>query len=203
QLGGEKDAWGWLQENYPAIANHLTLFKKQAENRYDKGEYWWELRSCDYYPEFEKTKICWGNLCKMSPFAIDIERHYINAPACILTSGNLYILGCVNSKLLWWFLMSIAAGRAGGFIEAKPIYVSQLPIRPIDFSNPTDKKRHDQMVELVDQMLELNKQLATAKTDHDKTIIQRQIITTDHQIDQLVYELYGLTEEEIKIVEED
>ncbi len=53
----------------------------------------------------------------------------------------------------------------------------------------------------VDQMLELYKQLASAKTDHDKTAIQRQIDATDRQVDQLVYELYGLTEEEIKIVE--
>jgi predicted nucleic acid-binding Zn-ribbon protein len=41
-----------------------------------------------------------------------------------------------------------------------------------------------------------------AKTDHEKAVLQRQIETTDQQIDQLVYELHGLTEEEIKIVEE-
>jgi predicted nucleic acid-binding Zn-ribbon protein len=57
------------------------------------------------------------------------------------------------------------------------------------------------MVSLVDQMLSLNKQLPSAKTDHEKTALQRQIDATDQQIDQLVYELYGLTEEEIKIVE--
>ena len=54
---------------------------------------------------------------------------------------------------------------------------------------------------LVDQMLSLNKQLSSAKTDHEKTALQRQIDATDRQIDQLVYELYGLTDEEIKIVE--
>ncbi|MBM4056322.1 MAG: hypothetical protein FJ264_16955 [Planctomycetes bacterium] len=58
------------------------------------------------------------------------------------------------------------------------------------------------MVALVDQMLSLHKQIASVKTDHDKTVIQRQIDATDRQIDRLVYELYGLTEEEIKIVEE-
>jgi hypothetical protein len=57
------------------------------------------------------------------------------------------------------------------------------------------------MVELVDRMLSLHKQLSSAKTSHDKTFIQRQIDATDEQIDQLVYELYGLTDEEIKIVE--
>ena len=57
------------------------------------------------------------------------------------------------------------------------------------------------MVNLVDRMLELNKQLPKAKTDHDRTALQRQIDATDKQIDKLVYELYDLTEEEIGIVE--
>ena len=57
------------------------------------------------------------------------------------------------------------------------------------------------MVRLVEQMLALNKQLAEAKTGHEQTLIQRQIDATDKQIDKLVYELYGLTEEEIAIVE--
>jgi DNA-binding protein H-NS len=58
------------------------------------------------------------------------------------------------------------------------------------------------MVELVETMLKLHKQLTAAKTSHEKTAIQRQIDATDKQIDQLVYEFYGLTDEEIRIVEE-
>ena len=80
--------------------------------------------------------------------------------------------------------------------------MTQLPIRTIDFSDPADKARHDRMVELVKQMLDLNKQLAEAKEPQTKTVLQRRIETTDHQIDRLVYELYKLTEEEIRIVEE-
>ena len=64
-----------------------------------------------------------------------------------------------------------------------------------------DKARHDRMVSLVEQMLSLNKQLQTAKTDHENTSLQRQIDATDRQIDLLVYELYRLTEDEIRIVE--
>lgn len=79
--------------------------------------------------------------------------------------------------------------------------LGELPIRTINFSDPADKARHDRMVSLVEQMLSLNKQLQTAKTDHEKTSLQRQIDLTDKQIDLLVYELYGLTENEIKIVE--
>jgi hypothetical protein len=76
-----------------------------------------------------------------------------------------------------------------------------LPFRAIDFTNAADRDRHDRMVSLVELMLELHNQLAVAKTDHARTNLQRQIDATDAQIDKLVYELYGLTDEEIKIVE--
>jgi hypothetical protein len=64
-----------------------------------------------------------------------------------------------------------------------------------------DKARHDHMVALVTQMLDLNKRLQDAKLDHEKTLLSRQIEATDDSIDKLVYELYGLTEEEIAVVE--
>jgi len=57
------------------------------------------------------------------------------------------------------------------------------------------------MVALAEQMLKLHRDLAAAKTAHDKTLIERQIVATDKQIDRLVYELYGLTKEEIAVVE--
>ena len=64
-----------------------------------------------------------------------------------------------------------------------------------------DRARHDQMVAFVQRILDLHKQLAAAKAPQAKTVLKRQIAATDRQIDQLVYELYDLTEEEIKIVE--
>ena len=67
--------------------------------------------------------------------------------------------------------------------------------------DPADVTLHDRMVELVERMLALHKDLDIAKTPAQRTVIQRQIELTDRQIDQLVYELYGLTDEEIKIVE--
>ncbi|MFB3897256.1 MAG: Eco57I restriction-modification methylase domain-containing protein, partial [bacterium] len=107
-----------------------------------------------------------------------------------------YILGLLNSSLLNYYF-------ANTFIDynIKPTYLQQLPIKPIDFSDPKDKSKHDRMVELVDRMLTLHKQLASTKTPDERTALQRHIDATDSQIDRLVYELYGLTEEEIKIVE--
>jgi hypothetical protein len=79
----------------------------------------------------------------------------------------------------------------------------KLSQRDLNFSvqRTIDKKRYDQAVELVERMLPLHKQLAGAKTEHASTNLQRQIDATDAQIDKLVYELYGLTDDEIKIVE--
>ena len=73
--------------------------------------------------------------------------------------------------------------------------------RAIDFNDPADKARHDQMVTLVQQMLELHKRLQAVHSDQDRQLYQRQIDATDKQIDALVYELYNLTGDEIKIVE--
>ena len=101
-------------------------------------------------------------------------------------------------------------GFAYGFInpekgealaEVKKKHVEQLPIRAIDFSNPAEKSQHDKMVLLVEKMLEAHKRLAKAKTPQEKESLERQIQETDSSIDSLVYELYGLNEEEIKIIE--
>jgi type I restriction-modification system DNA methylase subunit/predicted type IV restriction endonuclease len=113
-----------------------------------------------------------------------------------------YILGLLNSKLLCWFYQTVLNPEKGeALAQVKRGHLAQLPIVSINFSDPADKSRHDRMVKLVEHMLALHKQLAAAKTDHEQTAIKRQIETTDRQIDNLVYELYELTEEEIKIVE--
>ncbi len=95
----------------------------------------------------------------------------------------------------------ISSTKQGGYFEYKPMYVEQLPIRTINFEDKADRKRHDDMVKLVEQMLELHRRLAVARTSQEKTMLQRQIDATDREIDKLVYQLYDLTEAEIKIVE--
>ncbi len=72
----------------------------------------------------------------------------------------------------------------------------------IDFPNPADKARHDKMLELVDRMLELNNQKHSGKLAPSQVErVDREIATTDAEIDELVYELYGFTAEERKIIE--
>ena len=108
-----------------------------------------------------------------------------------------YLLGLINSNLVnWYFSRSYPSNN-----HIASNQLAQIPIRTINFSDSTDKACHDKMVALVERMLALHKQKADVKTDHEKNLIERQIEATDKQIDALVYELYGLTEEEIRIVE--
>jgi len=76
-----------------------------------------------------------------------------------------------------------------------------LPIRIIDFTDPADIARHDRMVSLMERMLDQHRRLAAESVPHVKTALQRQIAGTDREIDRLAYELYGLTEAEIGVVE--
>jgi len=114
----------------------------------------------------------------------------------------LYVLGLLNSKVLFLLLRNISNVFRGGWITCTKQYVGTLPIRPIDFSRRAEKASHDRMVNLVEAMLDLRKKAAAARTAHDKAVIQRQIAAADRQIDQLVYELYGLSGKEIAIVEQ-
>lgn len=81
-------------------------------------------------------------------------------------------------------------------------YMEKVPVRVIDFSSKADEERHGRIIELVESTLDVHKRLSDAKTPADKNRLQRQIDATDQEIDRLVYDLYGLTEDEIKIVEE-
>jgi hypothetical protein len=89
------------------------------------------------------------------------------------------------------------------FAEIKVIYVERLPIRPIDFTNPSDVEKHDRMVSLVDRMLTLVPKRRAEANPQAAAQLDSQISATDRQIDRLVYDLYGLTDEEITLVEGD
>ncbi len=113
-----------------------------------------------------------------------------------------YLLGIVNSTLLNWYYRTLNPEVGEALAEVKKTNVARLPVRQINFSNKTDKSYHDKLVKYVNLMFVLNKKITVAKTPHVKTALQRQIYAIDNEIDRLVYELYGLTKEEIKIVEE-
>ncbi len=89
------------------------------------------------------------------------------------------------------------------FAQVKISKLNQLPVRQIDFANPSEKAAHDRIVTLVERMLDLNKKLAPIRDvySHERDELVAEIEKTDKEIDTLVYKLYGLTEDEIRIIE--
>ena len=113
-----------------------------------------------------------------------------------------YLLGLLNSTLLEWYIHQSATPMRGGYYSYESRFIRHIPIRTIESLNRTEKSHHDKIVALVQQMLDLQRKFWTSKSPQTKTTLKRQIEATEQNIDQLVYDLYGLTEKEIKIVEE-
>jgi hypothetical protein len=112
-----------------------------------------------------------------------------------------YVLGLLNSKLLEWYIRQTATQMRGGWYSFESRFIKNLPIRALNSDNPKERAQHERMISLVEQMLTLNKQLTAAKIPHEQETLKRQVEATDKQIDKLVYELYGLIDEEVKIIE--
>ncbi|MDR3131130.1 MAG: N-6 DNA methylase, partial [Treponema sp.] len=112
-----------------------------------------------------------------------------------------YILAIFNSKYFRWLYEQNVKEDGRIFPQIKLSKLAKLPIPILDLSKKFDKARHDKLTALVDQMLALKKKEQAENVPQVKTMLGRQIQALDKQIDSLVYELYGLTEEEIRIVE--
>ena len=155
---------------------------------------------------FEKDKIILRQTSDRIRAVIDREKYYnLNNIYNIEILGHdyeySYILGIINSKLMVYVYQQIVPEKGKLFAEIKKVSLAKLPIRKIDFSIPAEKEIHDKMVSLVNQMLKLHNKLDSASVPHIQNTLKRQIEAADSQIDQLVYKLYNLTDEEIKVVE--
>lgn len=204
---GAPNAWDWFRKNYPAIALHLKPFASAAEERVDKGECWWELRACDCYDEFGKPKIVYPDIAKESRVAFDQDGLFLANTIYFIPSSDLYLLALLNSKLIFTYMRRSTAVLGdpdkGGRLRWFRQDVMKIPIRRIDFENPHEKKLHDKLVTLVEKMLDLNKKLAPIRDTpfSERDGLKIEIEKTDKEIDNLVYDLYGLTVGERKIVE--
>lgn len=195
----------WFRRNYRALADHLAEFEEKAVQRQDQGDFWWELRACDYYDQFQKPKIVLPDIAKESRMAFDTSGLYLANTCYFIPTSDLYLLGLLNSKLMFAYFKRKAAvlGDAdkGGRLRWFRQDVLKLPIRRIDPKDRADKSRHKKMVSLVEQIIERNREFAEDEWSHNKERLSGEIQAIDEEIDHLVYELYGLTPEEKAIVE--
>ncbi|MCI0454683.1 MAG: BREX-1 system adenine-specific DNA-methyltransferase PglX, partial [Candidatus Dadabacteria bacterium] len=200
-------------DNYPGIKKYLQQFKeelmpkptswkgKEWKGRKPGSYQWYEIQdTVDYYAEFERQKIIYPNICKKPEFTFDQNNFYTNQKCFIIPLSDKYLLGILNSSLNFFLFRIILPKLRGGFYEPSYVFFKDFPIRTINFSDRNEKKLHNDLVELVEVMLNLHKKIQIAKGG-EKEQIQRQIEKTDREIDEIVYKLYGITEEEKKIIE--
>ncbi len=205
--GSNSDKWSWFSEQYPAIANHLAQFEKEAESRYDKGEYWWELRPCDYYAKMEMPKIVFPDIAKESRFAFDTTQKYVMNTAYIIPKSDFYLLGILNSRLVFSFYKRIASvlGDPDKRGRLRWIYqdVINIPIYHIDGTSKSKHRLQEQIENHVREILHLSETLGKMgenRTDQ-KTNLEQRISELDMKVDYLIYDLYGITDKEKAIID--
>ncbi|MCC5939592.1 MAG: Eco57I restriction-modification methylase domain-containing protein [Lunatimonas sp.] len=174
-------AWEWLKNKYPAIARHLKPYEAAAKKRTDKGDFWWELRACDYYGEFEKEKILYQEIATYQSFTLDTEGYYSNNKLFLISGATKELLGFLNSKLVWFYLNNTTSKLRGDALAMQSPYILSIPTLGSVVNNLALEQKVDLILNLT-----------------DLTHIKR----LESEINQLVYELYGLSEEEIGIVED-
>ena len=170
--------------DYSDVQEHLNAYYPQLKKRQDKGKTPYNLRSCAYHESFEEQKIVWGNLNIRAKFAYAPAGMFVNAPSPFLTPYRPYLLAMLNSKLLDWYFRLIGVERAGEYYEYKPMFIERLPIPEITTAE------EQPFGKLVNQILTAKAADPLADTGE-----------LEADIDRLVYKLYGLTEEEIAVVE--
>lgn len=149
-----------------------------------------------------KGKLLTRQIGKEPSFAFDSNGwHCLNTLFMIspLIENPLYLLGILNSRLLGFLWRERFYDKRGTFPKIKGTYLKLLPIK--ETKNQSDVAKHDRMVSLVERMLELVPKRREEKNPQLAAQLDAQIAATDRQIDRLVYDLYGLTEEEIQLVE--
>lgn len=124
----EEQAQKRMKYEYPAIFEHLEKFEDVCKARYDKGEFWWELRSCKYYDRFEKYKILFRDISAFPTFSIERKCSFTDTTTYFIDSGDFFTLSILNSRVYWFFLSAMTPMGRGGYYRQKAQYIEQVPI---------------------------------------------------------------------------
>lgn len=175
-----------IDKDYPVVYNYLLRFEERLKTRYDKGVNWWNLRACSYYDEFDKPKIIYMHTAKKHEFYYDIEGRYINNSCYMIISDSQFLFSFLNSKLFEWFkkIKFVAYGDAEGAGRAKLDYNKMITV---PMKKVTDK------VENI--FTGLTNSIRLKKKNNENTNHLEQ------KIELMIYQLYNLTFEEIKIID--
>jgi len=187
----------FIEKAFPSLMNHLKEFEEKARKRDDQGDYWWELRKCAYYPEFEKEKVVYSETIKIyfdgtknyPRFSYVSSEIFLDKTTFFFSGKNQkYILGLLNSKIAEYLLENGYSVKLGiGSRGLQKILIEKIPIPPVTTSNEGIVRQIEGLVEKILSAKQQNPQADTR--------------ACEREIDRLVYQLYELTEQEIKIID--
>ena len=181
----EKEAEKIFAASYPAIHEWLEQFRSALKTRSDQGNYFWELRSCAYWKEFEQPKLVVPAISGTVNVSLDNEGYFSNNKTSIFVCPDAaFVSAIVNSKVALWFTRQVFATKQGGFYDFEPRYSSQWPIPA---ATPAQQKPVERLVERI---------LAAKQRDAGADVS-----ALEREIDAAVHALYALTPEEIQLVE--
>jgi hypothetical protein len=172
-------------KEYPATLKYLSGFREKLAKRWEpsRGQCeWYELRPCDFYAEFEKPKIVYPDIAVEPEFAYDTTGAYGGNTMYILPTDELYLLGILNSSAVEFFYTQISSTIRGDYLRFIATYMEQVPIPD---ATPPQRTAIEALV----------RKLLNAKGQWP------QVAEWERELNALVYELYGLTEGEIGVVE--
>jgi hypothetical protein len=128
KVRNEADAESTFAKTFPAIHAYLKQFEKPLRERQDKGQYWWELRACDYYHDFERPKFIVQCIAYYSQFAFDAAGHYVNNKAIVIPTEDPYLLAILNSRVTWWIVNRTFQHMKDEGLSVDVQFLKRLPV---------------------------------------------------------------------------
>lgn len=193
---------------YAYLGEHRDFLKDIRVRQKTNSTYWYSCHRSRDMNVFEQKRIITPEIslgCNMTISPAGLYHNtkvYSLLPKSERKEALNYWLGILNSKLMWFFIKTTGYVLRGGYYTFKTEYMKPFPIRVINFDDLAEKKMHDDMVNLVTDILKYQKGLQEPGLDSQtRKLRQQKVNDTDRKIDALVYQLYNLTEDEIAIVE--
>jgi len=201
-------------KKYILAWNYLNLFKQKLKGR-EKGKfnnnYWYQYSRNQAIGKQELSKILIPHVVKTTRAAFDSKGDFfiknVGVNGIILKNTVKehpnYFIGILNSDISSFFISKISIFLSGGFYATNKQFAGEIPIKKIDFNDSKEKESHNKIVNFVTTMVELKKKLSVSNLKTEQDMILRQIDAIQIQINEILYELYGITAEKEKKVIED
>ncbi len=179
----KQDATAFMKKNYPSIFGYLEENSAKLKKRSDQGDYWWELRACDYYDVFEGPKISYLMFQTKPTFTFDNGGIYTNNAIWSFRVKDMFLLGLLNSKVGWFLISNYCTQIQGGYQTAYK-YMSRIPVPNYAKESAAQSKIRVKIEGSVKKILESS----------DTSKIEK-------SVDELFYDYFDLSKKQIEFID--